>query len=342
MWLDGSALYAVLKLPISYAPDFWGPQHVDLLRYGSYLALVIEILLPLLVVLPSGHRAKWALLVAFLGFHVGIIATLRIPYANVACIAAVVLLFRDEIMQLVRRRSAPVIEPSACPRQVGVAGVVSVVVVTLLALNMSTKALFVKPMWRHRQHREPIVSRLVLPEQVATSLRPASIRDIYRRADRPGLAVVPGGIASVLWIAGFCQVYQLFDWIDERNFQVRYEIWENGTKQIPAEALFPPNARSVLLQSYLNDVLWTPVPLSHRATLRRSLYERFAARYCRRYPTTGEIRVDVRLSRTYVDGPTIDRVPSRELMRFECDGDSAEVHAALFTFSADSANGSSR
>jgi hypothetical protein len=36
MWLDGSALYAGLKMSISRAPDFWRPEHLHLLTIAKY------------------------------------------------------------------------------------------------------------------------------------------------------------------------------------------------------------------------------------------------------------------------------------------------------------------
>ena len=42
MWRDGIALYAVLKLPISLTPEFWGPEHLSLLKVLNYGALILE------------------------------------------------------------------------------------------------------------------------------------------------------------------------------------------------------------------------------------------------------------------------------------------------------------
>jgi hypothetical protein len=31
MWRDGIAVYAILKTPLSYAPDWWGVHHISVL-----------------------------------------------------------------------------------------------------------------------------------------------------------------------------------------------------------------------------------------------------------------------------------------------------------------------
>lgn len=96
-WQQGFALYAILRQPIAYAPDLWGPQHLLLLQIGSYGVLGIEILLPLLLTRRVGHPCKWLGLLLQLGFHLGIVATLRVPFANLALMTTAVLFFREEI-----------------------------------------------------------------------------------------------------------------------------------------------------------------------------------------------------------------------------------------------------
>ena len=91
MWLDGTALYVVFKLPVSYFHDFWNAEHIPLLKVFNYATLVLEPLVPLMFVLRRGHWAKYLLLAAFIGLHIGSVATLNIPYANVACAATAIL-----------------------------------------------------------------------------------------------------------------------------------------------------------------------------------------------------------------------------------------------------------
>lgn len=99
-WRHGFALYAILRQPIAYAPDYWGPQHLFFLQIGTYLSLIIEPLLPWLLMRPPRHPAKWFGLLCQIGFHGFIIATIRVPFANLALIATAVLFFRHELMRL--------------------------------------------------------------------------------------------------------------------------------------------------------------------------------------------------------------------------------------------------
>src|SRR5207244_4910293 len=82
LWQQGFALYATLRLPIAYAPDFWQPQHLPFLQVMNYLALVVEPLIPILLLCRQGHPAKWCGLLGQLGFHLGILLTLRVPFVN--------------------------------------------------------------------------------------------------------------------------------------------------------------------------------------------------------------------------------------------------------------------
>ena len=91
MWRQGFALYTVLRLPIAYQPDLWGPQHLPWLQIGTYVTLALEPLLPILLTRRPGHPLKWCGLLAQLGFHLGIVATLRVPFANLGLMASAVL-----------------------------------------------------------------------------------------------------------------------------------------------------------------------------------------------------------------------------------------------------------
>ena len=57
LWQQGFALYATLRLPIAYAPDFWQPQHLPFLQVMNYLALVGRAADPDVTAVPPG--ASW-------------------------------------------------------------------------------------------------------------------------------------------------------------------------------------------------------------------------------------------------------------------------------------------
>ena len=99
MWRGGSAMHAALKMQIARTPDSWSIRHRPILRLVTWAALVLEPLFVLIFVLPAGSAARWALLAAAVVFHLGIIATLKIPYSNALMLAALALPFGPEIVQ---------------------------------------------------------------------------------------------------------------------------------------------------------------------------------------------------------------------------------------------------
>ena len=116
LWQQGFALYATLRLPIAYAADFWGPQHLPLLQVANYLALIVEPLVPLLLIWRPGHPLKWFGLLCQLGFHLGILMTLQIPFVNLGLLGASVLFFREEIVHWLQRGEAQPIVLRQAPR----------------------------------------------------------------------------------------------------------------------------------------------------------------------------------------------------------------------------------
>ena len=200
MWRDGLALYAILKLPIAYQPDFWQPGHLPVLKIANYFALALEPLLPLMFVLPTNHRLKWALGAALLGFHLGILATLKIPYANIASTAALVIVFRDELMQLIGGR-APGLPHRERPYTLDSSARIALLFVGGLAMTMlwDLRA----PAWR----------------APAGDVRAGS-RTSEQRTDDSHLAFRSNPMYVPLWVVGIAQSYRLFDWIDERNFYI--------------------------------------------------------------------------------------------------------------------------
>ena len=59
----------------------------------NYLALVVEPLIPVLLLCRPGHLCKWFGLVCQLGFHLGILLTLPLPFVNLGLVGHVPALF---------------------------------------------------------------------------------------------------------------------------------------------------------------------------------------------------------------------------------------------------------
>lgn len=283
MWRDGTALYAVLRLPISIMPDFWQPQHLPLLKVLCWTALVLETIVPAVFLIPKGHLARTAMLLALLGFHAGMIATLRLPFANLACIAAMAIVFRprDDRAGAFPFRESP---------RIGVAGVVAIALVALLTLAMLSAA--VLPNWRM-----PVRGSTRVVEQA-----------------RDGLTPLQMAFIAPLWVGGVAQQYQLFNWIDDRNYTVHYHVV--SASPIAAEEIFPRSARSVLLQMYLHGLTWMQIPTHRQAQLRDAITTRAARRYCRGVTGTREVTVFANLLRIT---PGAESRPERSLlMHFQC------------------------
>lgn len=265
MWLDGTALYVVFKLPVSYFHDFWNVSHMPLLKVFNYGTLVLEPLVPLLFFLRRGSRLKYVLLAAFIGLHILSALTLNIPFANIACAATAILMFREEIMVYLRGSFiAPVGE-----RSFGFAGATALFMVVMLTFAMISGVTMMN--WR----TPPRVLKSTGQSANSTAKAPQLVDG---RAD--GLGSVQMSFYSVLWLMGIAQQYQLFNWIDDRNYATHYRVVVDGKEADPDE-MFVRSLRGVLLDFYIHDITWMKVPPEHRGELRQSILERTANRYCR-------------------------------------------------------------
>jgi len=311
MWLDGAALYVVFKLPISYFHDFWGPQHIPLLKVFNYTTLVLEPLVPLMFVLPRGSRVKYALLAAFLGLHLLSVLTLNIPYANIACAATAILIFREEIMGFFRgvvfdeRDHRPAMK-------LGFSGAVAMFMVVMLTLAMISSVSLIN--WR------------TAPRELKAGAEPAAAAPrtpqlVDGRAD--GLESVQMTFFGSLWILGIAQQYQLFNWIDHRNYATHYRVVENGVESDP-DAMFVRSLRGVLLDFYIHDITWVRIPPDQRHKLRTSILKRTASRYCRNEWPNGEVAVHSTLERIDPNGG-VGEFDNVLLMKFVCRDSGAPV-----------------
>lgn len=305
MWRSGTALFAALQTPIAWAPSMWSVGQLPFIAAADYITLLLEPAFPLMFVLKRNHPAKWALLVMMIGFHLGIIATMKVPYANIACLAAIPVIFRDELMGLINRRRK--YAPLAVPTFAGnfcAAG--SITFVTVLTLAMMGEAAV--PHWRGPTRAEestPVASAAKQTGFLGTNHNPMYLP---------------------LWAIGIAQSYRLFDWIDDRNFRVRYDAAEVGAdgsrRAIPAEDVFPMSIRGVLLQTYLHDVTWGRIPRERADDLKIALFTRFAHRYCKARDPQGDVVVFAAVGRVPVADPA-PLPPPTPFLKFSCAGDHA-------------------
>jgi hypothetical protein len=254
-----------------------------------------------MLILPAKSRLKWGLFAGCVAFHLGIVATMMIPYANLACIAAGPIIFRHEIMSWLgvsTHNRFPHVPAQICWRT---RSALAFVAVLMMAMVAETRI----PSWRFASREHPLEGD-----------------------GRVGFMKTEHNIFyTPLWLIGIAQSYRLFDWIDDRNFHTRYEITEQqgaSTRRVEPVELFPVTLRSVLLQGYLHDVTWGRVPQNRADEFKAGLAARFASRYCRTHPTTGRIEVHSQLERIKVHG-TLVREDVELLMKFECQHSEASL-----------------
>jgi hypothetical protein len=122
-----------------------------------------------------------------------------------------------------------------------------------------------------------------------------------------------------LWVIGLAQSYRLFDWIDDRNWDVRYKVTAadaKGDEQVDPAEVFPSSTHGILLQSYLHGLTWGRVALDRVGELRTTIAERIASRYCVRFPQLRQVVVHTAVRRVRDTTPTT--APWHVLMRFGC------------------------
>ena len=307
MWRDGSAMHAALRMPIARAPGFWTPRWRTPLRLVTHAALIMEPLFAIIFVLPTGSLLKWPLLAGAVVFHLGIALTLKIPYSNAAMLGAMVIPFGPEIMQggLGVFPLQGVAAPGLAPTEM-----VAIVLVALIVAGL---------IW----------------EAANTGRR---LRERYSANgwDNP--------VRSLLWTVGIFQSYRLFDWVDERNYHLRFEVRSVAspeaapvgsgaaavdsptTRPLDPDPLFPQTMRHLLLQSYLVGNIWLRMSPDKLEAVRRSLLVRHARRYARAHPDAGTIDVTAIVQRVTADNLELTRGERRPLMRFTCRGGDAVMH----------------
>lgn len=298
MWRGGSAMHAALKMPIARTPHFWTRRHRTFLRLVTCAALILEPLFVLIFVLPTGSAAKWALVAGAVVFHLGIIATLKIPYSNALMLAALALPLAPEIMSGGAAAPGVAAAAAAPPTTNTPADFTALALVSLLAL-MS--------IW-----------------QAARA---------WLRLPRPGQPYSATGwanpIRALLWLVGLFQSYRLFDWVDARNYHVRYEVRSlhpGRSEPVEPRELFPDSMRHLLLQSYFVGNVWLQMEPARLDAIRQSLLARHARRFARAHPDAGEIEAAAIVQRITPDNLDLTRGEKRPLMRFTCTGGDVVMH----------------
>ena len=141
-----------------------------------------------------------------------------------------------------------------------VSGAVALFMVTMLTLAMISSVSLIN--WRTAP-REMKSGRGHFPREP-----PAARRRPCRRA-----GFGSDDVLGALWIIGIAQQYQLFNWIDHRNYATHYRVVDNGVEVDP-DKMFVRSLRGVLLDFYIHDITWLRIP---SGTSRGTALEHFAA-----------------------------------------------------------------
>lgn len=303
MWRSGTALFAALQTPVAWMPWMWTRAQLPFISAADYTTLILEPAFPLMFVLRRNHPIKWGLLVMMIGFHVGIIATMKVPYANIACLAAIPIIFREELMLFINR-GRTIATNHIQPLSARICAVGSVSFVTVLTLAMMGEAAV--PAWRGPNRAEEAAV-----SQTRTTRHAGFLGSQHNPMYLP------------LWGIGIAQSYRLFDWIDDRNFRLRYSVtevrYDGSIRSVDPEEIFPGSIRGVLLQTYMHDVTWGSIPRERADEVKIALFTRFARRYCKLHRNAGDISVNASVGRVSVDAPVPLPAPA-PFLRFSCDG----------------------
>ena len=307
MWRGGSAMHAALRMPIARTPHFWTLRHRIPLRLVTWAALILEPLFVLIFLLPDNSAAKWALVAGAAVFHLGIIATLKIPYSNALMLAALALPLAPEI----------------------VAGASETSGVAVASVAFGAPAATAAPL---AGNAPADVAALVLVGLLAIMSIWQAARS-WLRLPKPGQPYSANGwanpIRSLLWLFGLFQSYRLFDWVDARNYHVRYEVRRlrpGRNEPVEPRELFPDGMRHLLLQSYFVGNVWLQMEPAKLDAIRQSLLARHARRFARAHPDAGEIEAFAIVQRITPDNLELTRGERRLLMRFTCTGGDVVMH----------------
>jgi hypothetical protein len=138
----------------------------------------------------------------------------------------------------------------------------------------------------------------------------------------PVVGIVHQPAYALLWVAGIAQEYQLFNWIDTKNYYVTHQVSaatpEGAKRPLAPTTVFPESLRSVLLQTYLRDVRWMPYPREHRQALKQRILDRLAQRFCRLHPTTDIITVQSSIRRIHTRNIDLTKGREQFWMQFQC------------------------
>lgn len=265
LWLEGKALFAVMKLPMGWFTHYPLENFKEWLILGNYLALGFEPLFALVPFLPAWSKPKIVLGSGLLFFHLFIIATLDVPFANIGCLIFIPIIFRDEVMSLIQKKigNDKNREELVFRNNVFANNLARLTVIFLLGAMMCA---LTQKQWR--------TAKRVSGTDKAAEVKGSS-------ADSGG--TIQTFFYGGLWVLGLAQGYRLLDWIDERNFHQKVSITERtneGERTFGRSKLVPIGMRGSLIMTYVSDITWMHIPPDFVNEIRLDVQKRLSRKYC--------------------------------------------------------------
>ena len=279
MWYTGFAMYPILLIPISRVSEFIKPEHLEIMRIVTYSSLLVEIIIPILLLQRKGSWLKYIGLVLMVSFHVFIIATLRIPFANIAMMGSALLFFREELMDYFHNKSA-ISDSLGSVKRFNYSGVIALIFFILVITSTT----------RHIPHVKVIAD---IPTRI---LFVAGVMQNYQLFD---------------WINRFNYKIEKEEYFKPAGSDSKIKLNHKD--------FLPDAVRYNLFQLRFHGVRWLLwIRGEKRYELRRDIPKRIAAKYCRELDQDGEVFLSTKIQRITEYNYDFKKKPKIVRFKFSC------------------------
>lgn len=279
MWYTGFALYPILLIPISRVSEFIKPEHLEIIRIATYSSLLVEVILPFFLLMRKGTWLKYFGLLMMVSFHVFIIATLRIPFANIAMMGSAILFFREELMDLIHKYTEKIVVPEKI-RKMNYSAVFAIIFFLLVITSTTRHIPYVKVI-----------------------------------ADVPTQILWVGGVMQNYQLFDWINRFNFK--IEKEEFFI--PAGTSKKVRLNHKDFLPDSVRYNLFQLRFYDVKWIlTVRGNKRQELKRDIPKRIAANYCRKLGEDGEVRLSTTIHRITEENYDFKIKPKRVRYKFQC------------------------
>ena len=279
MWYRGFAMYPILLIPISRVSDFIKPEYYPAIVIITYASLAVEIILPFMLLSRKGSTVKWVGLLFMVSFHVFIISTLRIPFANFALLGSAVLFFREELMDFVHSKSG-LGEQLGKVKKLSYSGIFSIIFFILVITSTMRFIPYIN-----------VVSGI--PTKVLWSVGVIQNYQLFDWIDR-------------------------FNYKIEYKVYFR-PVSSKKSEMLDHTDFLPNSVRYTLFQLRLYDIRWIlRISGEKRKELREDIPYRIASKYCRQLNRDGEVNIIVTMKKITFDNIDMKKLYGNRRIRFVC------------------------